>query len=136
MPLAFGLTITGTLQASASRRSGSATASSFASMPTSSSGRLVEIRLGQAGDGVGRARPKWGQAHPGDSGHGRRGLGHERGRGLVFGEDELEPRLSEPLDQIDDLSAGMPVDIPNARGAETIADRARDARWHAHRMPP
>ena len=41
MPFAFGDTMTGTHHASANRRSGSHTASSFASMPTISNGRLL-----------------------------------------------------------------------------------------------
>jgi len=71
-----------------------------------------------------------------DTGGRRGGLGHERRRGLVLCKNKFEAGLSESFDQIDDLSAGMPVHISHARRAQSVTDRVRNGQSHAHRMPP
>jgi hypothetical protein len=84
-----------------------------------------------AGDEVRRARPERREADARNARRSRRGLRHERRGGLVLCEDELESCLAEALDQIDDLSAGMPIHVPHAGGAKPISDRARDCHSHA-----
>jgi len=42
-------------------------------------------------------------------------------------EDELETRLAEALDEVDDLSTRVTEDVADARGAEAIADDPSDA---------
>ena len=49
---------------------------------------------------------------------------------------EREARLSESLDEVDHLAAGMAVYVPDPGRAETLADRARDGDGHGDRMPP
>jgi len=45
----------------------------------------------------------------------------------VLREDELETRLAEALDEVDDLSTGVTEDVTDARGAKAIADNPPDA---------
>jgi hypothetical protein len=44
----------------------------------------------------------------------------------VPGEDELEARLAEPLDEVDDLAAGVAHDVSDAGIAQAVADDASD----------
>jgi hypothetical protein len=96
----------------------------------------VEVCVSDAGHEVGRPRPERGKTDARDTGRGCGGLRHERSRGLVLAQNELEPRLPESLDEVDNLSTGMSVHVSHAGGAQPVADRARDAQCHPHRMPP
>src|SRR6266545_4850206 len=58
----------------------------------------------------------------------RHRVGHERRRGFMTGQHELEPGLAEALDEIDDLAAGMPGHVSDARFTQALSDDARDAR--------
>ena len=89
-----------------------------------------------AGDEIGRTRAERGEAHAGSACQRRAGLGHERGGRLVFGQNELEPRLAESLDEVDHLAAGMAEDVADAGRAQAIAYRAGDTRSHGDSMPP
>src|SRR3989449_3057111 len=99
-------------------------------------GRAIEVRVRDAGDEIGRTRAERGEAHAGNAGQRCAGLGHERGGRLVFGQNELEPRLAESLDEVDHLAAGMAVDVADAGRAQAIAYRAGDTRSHGDSMPP
>ena len=99
-------------------------------------GRPVEVRVSDPGHEVGRAGPERGKTDARDTGRGCHGFRHERSRGLVLVQNELEPRLPESLNEVDNLSTRVSVHISHAGGAQSVADRARDAQWHAHRMPP
>jgi hypothetical protein len=89
--------------------------------------RAVQVRVRHAGDEVGRARSEGRETRPGQAGAARHRLGHERRIRLVLREDELETRLAEALDEVDDLSTGVTEDVADARGAEAIADDPSDA---------
>src|SRR2546423_482041 len=89
-------------------------------------GRAVEVCVSDTGHEIGRAGPERDETDARDTGRRRRGLSHERGRGLVLREDEVEPRLPESLDEVHDLTARMSVDIADAGGAQPIADCAGD----------
>src|SRR5207249_4735301 len=145
-PFAFGLTITGMCQASARRRSGPGTASLLASIPTRRSGRslscrraaaartasssiagtcsvakrgsAVEVGLRDSGHEIRRTGAERAEAHTRNAGEGRCCLSHECGGRLVFGQHELEACLTESFDEVDDLPAGMPEHVPDARCAE------------------
>ncbi len=92
--------------------------------------------MGDTGHEIGGAGPKCGEAHPRRAGHGRGCLSHERGGRLMFGQHELKAGLTESLDEVDDLSAGVPEHVPDARCVKAVADSAGDGRRHANRMPP
>jgi hypothetical protein len=89
--------------------------------------RAVQVGVRHAGDEVGGARSERREARPWPAGAARHRLGHERRVRLVLREDELETRLAETLDEVDDLSTRVTKDVADARGAEAIADNPSDA---------
>ena len=89
--------------------------------------RAVEVRVRHAGHQVRRARPKGRQAGAGRSGAARHRLGHEGRAGLVPREHEFEAGLAEAFDEVNDLAAGVPEDVPHAGGVQSLSDDASNA---------
>ena len=84
-------------------------------------GGTVEMRLRDTGHEIRRAWPERRDAHPGDAARARHRLCHERSRGLVPRQHELEAGLTKALDEIDHLAAGMTEGVAHARGAQPRA---------------
>src|SRR5438132_2259336 len=89
------------------------------------------MRLRHAGDEVRRAGAEGANADLWAPARRRHRVGHERGRGLVPRQDELEARGAEALDEIDDLAAGVTHDVAHAGLLQAVTDESRDV---GHRL--
>ena len=97
------------------------------------SGRVVQVGVGDAGRQVGRARTEGGQADAGLAGEAPVGLGHEGGALLVAGGHEGDLRGAvERLVEVERLLAGDAEDVLDAlvleAGDELVGGDQRDAR--------
>ena len=86
--------------------------------------RVVEVRVGDPGDEVGRAGPEGRHGHGGPAGQPAVDVGHERGALLVAGRDVAHGGLlAERLEDVHRLLAGHREDVLAGLGGEALDEQ-------------
>ena len=96
--------------------------------------RPVEVGIGDPGGEIGGARAQRREAHPRAAGEPAPGVRHEGGALLVPRGDELDPRIHQGVDDVEDLLAGHAEDVAHPLVLQTPRNDVAGLHVDLHRQ--